>query len=208
MASVLVFMNSRIKKHFQQVDPVLFAVLEKIDNLPEIKAQAPDKYFLHLVDSIISQQLSGKAAATIFGRFQKLFPQDQITPERILKLPDQKIRDVGISFGKISYLKDLATKILDGTVEVDKLAKMSDQEVIDHLVKVKGIGKWTAEMFLMFTLGREDIYSLGDLGLTNGIKRLYEIEKPAKEQILDITDKWTPYRSYGALALWKSLDLP
>lgn len=201
-------MNIKIKKHFQRVDPVLYAVLEKLEVLPEVKVCPQDKYFLHLVDSIISQQLSGKAAATIFSRFKKLFIDEDITPERILKLADQTIRDVGISFGKISYLKDLATKILDGTVEVDKLAQMSDQEVTDHLIKVKGIGRWTAEMFLMFTLGREDVYSLGDLGLTNGIKKLYQIENPTKEQILKITDKWSPYRSFGSLVLWRCLDMP
>jgi DNA-3-methyladenine glycosylase II len=167
----------------------------------------PPDYFIDLVESIIGQQLSGKAADTIFGRFKKLFPKEQITPDYLLKIPDKKIRDAGISFSKISYIKGIAKAVKDKEIDLDKLEKLSDQEVIDELVKLKGVGEWTAEMFLMFSLLRTDIFSTGDLGLQNAVVKLYGLkEKPTKKELLEISAKWSPHRTLASRYLWQSLN--
>jgi DNA-3-methyladenine glycosylase II len=199
-----------ILKHFKKSDPVLFKIAEQVD-FPEQKIVEVEEYFITLIESITSQQLAVKAADTIFGRFLDLFPDRLPTPERILKLSDEKLRGVGLSRAKTNYIKDLAQKIYDGELELAKLTEMSDEEVIAELTKVKGIGRWTAEMFLIFALGREDIFSAGDLGLINAIKKLYGIEKPtvasAKADLEKLTEKWKPYRSFASRLLWKSLKL-
>lgn len=165
-------------------------------------------YFSELCEIIINQQLSDKAAATIFARFKKLFPKEKIIPQVLLKLSDEKIRSCGTSNAKVSFLKDLAEKVLAEDLRFDGLDKLSDEKVITELIKVKGIGPWTAEMFLMFTLGREDVFSHGDLGLRNAIKKLYKFKKdPTKKQIEKIVNKWKPYRTYACRILWKSLEL-
>jgi DNA-3-methyladenine glycosylase II len=200
-------MGNDINLHFKKADPILHAVLEKIGELEERKPQESDKYFEHLVDSIISQQLSGKAAATIFGRFVKLAPKGRITPENILKLKNEDIRACGVSNAKVSYIKDLAQKVKDKELNLKKLPEMEDEEVIAELTKVKGIGRWTAEMFLMFTLSRPDIFSHGDLGLKNAIKKIYQLENPTKEEVEAICSKWSPHKTVACRILWRSLDV-
>jgi len=126
----------------------------------------------------------------------------------LLKLSDKKIRSCGTSNSKVSFLKDLAAKVLKNDLKLNKLDKLSDDLVIKELTKVKGIGPWTAEMFLMFTLGREDIFSHGDLGLKNAIKKLYKFKKePTRKQIEKIVEIWKPYRTYASRILWKSLEI-
>ena len=198
-------MNKKIVDHFKKVDPILHSVIEKVGVLgPKIS----DDYFLELCEIIINQQLSDKAAATIFARFKKLFPQEKITPQILLKLSDEKIRSCGTSKAKVSFLKDLAKKVIVEELRLDKLDKLSDELVIDQLTTIKGIGPWTAEMFLMFTLGREDVFSHGDLGLRNAIKKLYKFRNdPTKKQIEKIVNKWKPYRTYACRILWKSLEI-
>lgn len=198
-------MKKKIREHFRRVDPKLFVWAERIE-LDE--RTIPDNLFEELVESIIGQQLSGKAADTIFGRLKKLFPKGEITPDRILKLSDEKIRECGTSWAKIKSLKDLAAKVKNKELDLDSLKKLPDEEVIIELVKVKGIGPWTAEMFLMFTLCRQDIFSHGDLGLRNGIKKIYGFKKePTRKQIEKIVRKWSPYRSYASRILWRSLEI-
>lgn len=192
-------------KHFKKADPVLYSVAIKIklEDHPR-----PDDYFIDLVESIISQQLSIKAADTIFGRFKKLFPKEKITPEGTLKLNDQKIRECGISFSKIAYIKGIAQAVVSKEIDLKKLDELSDEEVALELVKLKGIGQWTAEMFLMFSLKRPDVFSPGDLGLQNAIVRLYELDpKPKKEKLIEISSVWAPYRTTASRILWKSLEL-
>jgi DNA-3-methyladenine glycosylase II len=192
-------------KHFKKVDPVFYeiALKVKLEDHPR-----PDDYFVDLVDSIISQQLSGKAAATIFGRFKKLFPNEKITPEKLLKIPDEKIREAGISYSKIKYIKGIAEAVVNKQINLNALDKLSDEEVILELVKLKGVGNWTAEMFLMFTLGRPDIFSAGDLGLQNAMIKIYKLDaKPKKEVLIEISEKWSPYRTTASRILWKSLEL-
>ena len=112
-----------------------------------------------------------------------------------------------MSWSKVSYAKDLAQKVLDGEVHLTKLDDMANEEVVRELTTIKGIGEWTVEMFLMFTLNREDIFSFGDLGLKKGIMKVYEIENPTKEQIEEIVTPWSPYKTYGSIALWESLEI-
>lgn len=198
-------MKDKALSHFKNADPALYEISLKIKLDELIK---PEDYFVDLVDSIISQQLSGKAAATIFGRFKKLFKNGHITPSELVKLEDQTIRDAGISFSKIKYIKGVAKEIVDGKLDLNKLEKLNDGEVIEELVKLKGVGIWTAEMFLMFTLLREDIFSAGDLGLQNAIIRLYKLKnKPSREELIKLSSKWSPYRTTASRILWKSLEL-
>ena len=123
-------------------------------------------------------------------------------------MPKAKLRKVGLSGMKVEFMKDLSRKVLDGAVDFKKMKTWSDEEVIEHLVQVKGIGRWTAEMFLMFSLGREDIFSYGDLGLRNAMRKLYNLRKhPSPKQAEKISSAWKPYRSYASRYLWASLEL-
>ena len=157
-----------------------------------------------LVESIIGQQLSGKAADTIFKRFLALFNNQFPTPEKLIKTDDEKLRSAGMSYSKASYIKNIAKAFADGTLDIKILRKMSDDEVKKELTKIKGVGNWTAEMTLIFTLKREDVFSLGDAGLRRAIKNLYKIEK--EKDILKLSETWKPNRSYACWYLWKSLD--
>lgn len=159
-----------------------------------------------LIDSIISQQLSGKAAATIFGRFKLLFGKKFPTPKQILKMPDDKIRACGISYSKIRYIKGICQAIEDNTLNIKKISTLSDEEVIIELTKLKGVGRWTAEMILIFSLRRPDVFSVGDLGLRTAVSKLYKIEREDRAKIEELAKKWSPYRSLAARLLWKSLE--
>lgn len=195
---------SIIKTHFAKVDPVVAEVLSTVDLSEWFEDRSTDDHFFNLTRNIISQQLALKAASTIFGRFTDLV--GVVTPENVLKLEDQSLRDVGLSWAKVKYVKDLASKVYSGELDLTVIDSLGNQEVIDELTKVKGIGTWTAEMFLLFTLHRENIFSYGDLGLKNGFIKLYKVESPTPAQIQSIVAKWSPYESYGSVVLWHYLD--
>mgnify|MGYP001566854940 CR=1 FL=1 len=199
-------LNKAAREHFKKTDPILYKALEKVGKVEMDKPRSPKVYFEHLVRSIVFQQLSGKAANTIYSRFMALLPKGKVTPETILKLSDEEIRGAGISGQKMGYIRDLSQKVKDKEVDLNNLQNLSDEEVISELTKVKGIGRWTAEMFLMFTLTRPDIFSHGDLGLRNAIKMLYKLENPTQEQVELICAKWSPHRTYACRILWESLD--
>jgi DNA-3-methyladenine glycosylase II len=166
-------------------------------------------YYHELVDSIISQQLSVKAARTIEGRFKDLFGGEFPSPEQILEKDVEELRAVGLSRPKARYIQDLAMKILDGTVTFDTLDSLTNQEIVDELTKVKGIGVWTVHMFLMFCMGRLDVLPVGDLGIRNGIMKLYELDTlPDAVAIETIAraNKWHPYESVASWYIWQSLD--
>jgi len=192
--------------YLQKKDPVLGKIIEKV---PPLQREAEgSNYFLDLVESIVGQQLSVKAADTIWGRLINLSDNGDLTAKAILQIPDEKIRAAGISWSKIKYIKDLATKTIESPDMFEHFDTMSDEEIIDVLTKVKGIGRWTAEMFLMFAMGRPDIFSYGDLGLKNAIKKLYSLkEMPTEKQANKIAEKWKPYRTVACRYLWKSLEL-
>ena len=196
-------MYKKAVEHFKKVDPHLHSVGSRIDIIDLILHPDP---FIRLCRSIVGQQLSVKAASTIFGRFEKLF-QKEINPIELLKFSDEKLREAGLSFQKIKYLRDLSQKTLDKELDIYNLHKKNNDEVIADLLKVKGIGQWTAEMFLMFSLAREDVFSFGDLGLQNAIMKLYGLQaKPTIEYMEKLSKKWSPYRTYAALILWRSLN--
>jgi len=167
------------------------------------------QYYQELVDSIIGQQLSIKAADTILGRFKALFGGRFPTPEQILTKTPDELRAVGLSRAKVSYVQDLALHILEGRLQVGKLPRLSNEEVIRELTAVKGIGEWTAHMFLMFSLGRLDVLAVGDLGIRTAAMRLYELPTlPSAEQLRALADKhhWAPYESIACWYLWRSLN--
>ena len=199
-------MHKRVRSHFKKVDPKLFKILKNIGDLEIISPRNPEEYFFSLCREIVSQQLSGKAAETIFERFVALFPKKKITPNQLLKLSDQAIRKAGTSWAKVKYLKDLAQKVKNKEVYLKHLPKLSDEEVIKELTKIKGIGTWTAEMFLMFSLGREDVFSSGDLGLKRAIEKIYKTKNISDDQIEIISSKWSPYRTWACRILWSSRD--
>lgn len=192
-------------KHLSTIDPILAQLVKKY-NLPPQKVLRRSR-FEALVESIISQQLSVKAADTIFFRFVGLFPGSKFPkPEKVFKLPISKFRKVGISNSKALYIKELCRSIISKELKLASLHKLDNEAVIAELIKVKGIGRWTAEMFLMFTLRRPDVFSKGDLGLRNAIFKLYKLKKPVTEkQLENITKKWSPHRTTAARYLWHSL---
>lgn len=164
--------------------------------------------FVSLCSSIINQQLSNKAASTIFGRFKALFPKEKITAGKLSKMTTEKLRAVGISSQKANYLRDLAVKVLSKEVELEKFAILPDEAIVKELTSVKGIGRWTAEMFLMFALRREDVFSYGDLILRKSFQKLYGFKnEPIPQEIEKITSKWSPYKTYASRVLWRSYRL-
>jgi DNA-3-methyladenine glycosylase II len=199
-----------VAQHFAKVDPLLHEVIasreQEVFSYIDVSLD-PKEYFYKLCQAIISQQLAGKAADAIFNRFLDLFPDRQVTAERLMDIPEQAIRDIGASWAKARYIKDLGEKTAAGAIKYTLLNQLTDEEVILELTQVKGIGRWTAEMFLIFTLGRPDVFSLGDLGLKNAFKKLYKVEDAVTvEKMKKISASWSPYRSYASLTLWSYLD--
>jgi DNA-3-methyladenine glycosylase II len=193
-------------KHLAKNDPALAPVIKRA-GLPTFKPHT--NYYWELVDSIISQQLSVKAAASIEKRFQELFDSKTPEPAAILEKSEEELRAVGLSRPKIKYIKDLAQHILDERLNFNEFNNLSNEEIIKELTAVKGIGEWTAHMFLMFCMGRLDIFPVGDLGIKNGMKNLYGFkEVPTLEEMKSVASKynWHPYESAAAWYIWQSLD--
>jgi DNA-3-methyladenine glycosylase II len=182
-------------EEFLSKDKYISSLIKKYGSCT-IKPTSESKYFEDLVDAICSQQLSSKAAKTIFGRIKTLLVK--ITSENILAKTDQELRDCGLSWAKVSYIKDLAMKVKNEELIINNLNKLEDEKVIKELVSVKGIGRWTAEMFLMFSLARPDVLPNDDLGINKAIKNL---KIKAKD-----TEKWSPYRTIASWYLWRSLE--
>jgi DNA-3-methyladenine glycosylase II len=191
--------------HIKKSDPILALAIANITIRPIPRRE---NYFEALVEAIVSQQLSVKASDTIFTRFAALTPGKQFpTPHQVLKIPASKMRKAGLSKMKVSFIKDLAKHVIDKSVNLKEVNGWSDEKVIEHLTAVRGIGPWTAEMFLIFSLGREDVFSVGDLGLKNAIRTIYKLKKhPTPSQIKKITEKWSPYRSVASRYLWATLN--
>lgn len=185
-------------------DPILNKLVKKYGPPDNLKERSKFLYE-ELVESIIGQQLSGKAADTIFKRFLALYKNSEFpVPEVLLKTDVEKLRSSGMSYSKAGYIKNIAQAFVNKELEVKKLKKMADEDLKKELIKIKGVGNWTAEMILIFTFKREDVFSLGDAGLRRAIKNLYKIEKD--EDILKLAEKWKPKRSFACLYLWKSLE--
>jgi DNA-3-methyladenine glycosylase II len=162
--------------------------------------------FKALIRAIVGQQLSAKAAATIFSRFEALFDAFP-TPPQVLAVPDDRLRGVGLSSQKLGYLRDLCRRIVEGELPLDVLDRMDDEAVIEKLTQVKGIGRWTAEMFLIFRLQRPDVLPVGDLGIVRAVQRAYKLRKaPSPDRLTRIGEVWRPYRSVACWYLWASLN--
>jgi DNA-3-methyladenine glycosylase II len=190
--------------YLKKADPVLAAIIERVG---PCSMEFGEPTFHSLAESILYQQLNGSAAATIFNRFAAL-AGNPLTPQGILKLTDEQMREVGLSRQKTSYLRDLAEKTHAGLLEFERMPEMTDEDVITHLTQVKGVGVWTAHMFLMFTLRRPDILPTGDYGIQAAIKKHYKKRKWPKPDVMHkIAKPWTPYRSIACWYLWRSLDI-
>ena len=192
--------------HLRKSDPILAKIIADIGPC-RYDVKTFGTHFDALCRSIIYQQLSTKAAGTIHGRFLDLFPDRQPSPDALLAIPEETLRGVGLSRQKSSYLRDLAGKVHTGALPLDHLDTLPDQEIIDYLVQVKGIGVWTAQMFLMFRLGRLDVLPDLDLGIRNAIKKAYRVRGvPNAKRIAKIGEPWRPYASIACWYLWRSLD--
>ena len=190
--------------HLKKADPVLRAIIERVGpcrmefGLPE---------FCSLAEAIVYQQLNGKAAVMIFNRFAAL-AGEPITPQGILKLSDEQLRGVGLSKQKSAYLKDLAAKAASGLLDFTRLHELTDEEVIQHLTQVKGVGVWTAHMFLMFSLQRPNVLPTGDYGVQVAMRKHYKKRKlPKPKDMEKIAKAWEPYRSVACWYMWRSLDI-
>jgi DNA-3-methyladenine glycosylase II len=187
---------------FLRKDPALAGVIDIIGKY-ELKKRS--RHFAVLIESIISQQLATSAADAIFKRFKELYPKFP-TASDILATKKSKLRMVGLSSMKIEYLRDLAKHVEEGKLNMKTISRMSDEDVIAHLTQVKGIGRWTAEMFLIFSLGRQDIFPVGDLALRKGVQMLFSLpEMPKPKEAEKLGQKWKPYRTIATWYLWKSL---
>ena len=190
--------------HLKKCDPVLRAIIEQVG---PFRMQYGEPQLSALAEAIVYQQLNGKAAETIFKRFA-LLAGEPLTAEGILKLSDEQLRSVGLSKQKSAYLKDLAEKTASGALDFSRLPDLPDEEVIEHVTQVKGIGVWTAHMFLMFSLRRPNILPTGDYGVQMAIKRHYRKRKlPKPKDMEKIARAWEPYRSVACWYMWRSLDI-
>ena len=186
-------------------DPILRDLIRRYGDCGLADSQHADP-FKALVQAIISQQLSTRAAATIFARFCALF-EGFPAPAQVAAMSDARLRSVGLSAQKVGYLRDLCRRIEDGSLPFDALEQMADDEVIAALTRVKGIGRWTAEMFLMFRLHRPDVFPIGDLGIVKAIQKAYRLRKvPTPDRLNRLGESWRPYRSIACWYLWASLD--
>jgi DNA-3-methyladenine glycosylase II len=194
--------------HLKKVDPKLGQVIDKIGAYKGWPA-SNGTHFDAVCRSIVFQQLSGKAAGTIHGRFQGLYGGRTPLPEELATTSDEKLRAVGLSRQKSAYLKDLGARVASGEVPIETLHELTDEEVISALTQVKGIGRWTAQMFLMFRLGRPDVLPDLDLGVQKGIQRAYRLRTlPTPDKVKKIGAKWAPYRTVASWYMWRLLDTP
>ena len=189
---------------FLKKDPKFAKIIMQIG---DYNVKITKNRYQSLVEAIISQQLSGSAANSIIKKFRKLYKSKFPKPRDVIKTSDSKLRTTGLSKMKIIYIKELSKKIESKELNMRKISSQSDEQVIEILTDVKGIGRWTAEMFLIFSLGRLDILPVGDLGLKKGIQSMYALkELPEKEQIEQLAESWKPYRTVATWYLWKSLE--
>jgi DNA-3-methyladenine glycosylase II len=196
---------TRARRLLARRDPILRELMRAHGPCRLAARQHADP-FKALTRAIVGQQLSAKAAATIFSRFEALFDIFP-TPAHVIAVPDDRLRGVGLSSQKLGYLRDLCRRIVEGELPLDVLDRMDDEAVIENLTQVKGIGRWTAEMFLIFRLQRPDVLPVGDLGIVRAVQRAYKLRKaPSPDRLTRIGEAWRPYRSVACWYLWASLD--
>jgi DNA-3-methyladenine glycosylase II len=204
--------STKARKALAASDPTMAALIERIGpidietRLQRRKEERPNDAYGALLRAIVGQQLSTKAARTIYLRVIDLFGGRTPSPEQLLKAEEEDLRAAGLSGRKTEYVRDLASHVLSGELELDRLEELGDEEVIEEIVAVRGLGQWTAEMFLLFHLERPDVLSGGDLGIRKAIQIEYGLaEMPPPKRVLEIGEPWRPYRSLASLYLWESL---
>jgi DNA-3-methyladenine glycosylase II len=197
----------RARRHLIAADPVMADLIRRAGPCRLGASRGDDPFFL-LLRAIVSQQLSTRAAATIFGRLCALFPGEAPTPARLLALDDATLRGAGLSTNKTRFVRDLAARVRDGRLDLAALDATDDDDALEALTAVLGIGTWTAEIFLLFQLHRPDIFPVGDLGLLTAMQRQYRMRsRPTPKRALKVAEAWRPHRSVAAWYLWRSLEL-
>jgi DNA-3-methyladenine glycosylase II len=195
-------------RHLRRADPVLAAVVAR-HGPHRFELRTDGSHFDAIARAIVSQQLSVKAASTIHGRFRALYDGAGGTPDVVARIPERRLREAGLSWQKISYIQDLARRVTSGELELERIHEMPDDELVARLTAVKGVGVWTAQMFLMFRLGRPDVLPVLDLGIQKAVQRAYGLRKrPSHRQMEKIGKAWAPYRTIACWYLWRSLDQP
>ena len=205
-------MSARARKALAEADPTMGALIERIGKLDletrlaRRAEERPADAYGALLRAIVGQQLSTKAARTIYLRVLDLFDGGTPSPEQLLEASEKELRGAGLSGRKVEYTRDLARHVLAGELELDRLEELDDEAVIEEIVAVRGLGQWTAEMFLMFHLGRPDVLSGGDLGIRKAVQIEYGLEEmPPPKRVVEIGEVWRPHRSLASLYLWESL---
>jgi DNA-3-methyladenine glycosylase II len=201
--------DNRAVRRLAESDPVMGALIEELGPL-DLEARRrgrPADPYGALLRSIVGQQLSTKAARSIYGRLTEIFGGHPPTPQELLAADPERVRSAGLSRPKVAYLRDLAERIVDGDLDVEGLAELPDEEVAEQLIAVKGLGQWTVDMFLIFHLGRPDVLPVGDLGIRRAVERVYGLDEPPDAKTIErIAEPWRPQRSLASLYLWRSLD--
>jgi DNA-3-methyladenine glycosylase II len=207
-------MSDGASAHLRAVDPVMAALIDRVGELPEPSRPStrpnPGEHYAGLLRAIVGQQLSTRAAAAIWQRLLGHFDGRQPTPEEVLAADPEELRAAaGLSRAKTSYLRSLAEHVIEGSLELDRLEELDDDAVIAELVAVKGIGEWSAHMFLMFQLERPDVLAPGDLGIRRGIQIAYGLpELPTPTEVIALAEPWRPYRTAACRYLWRAIDAP
>jgi DNA-3-methyladenine glycosylase II len=204
--------SARARAALAVADPTMAALIERVGKidlatrLRRRKEERPADAYGALLRAIVGQQLSTKAARTIYLRVLEIFGGSTPSPEQLLDASEADLRGAGLSGRKVEYVRDLATHVLSGELELDRLEELGDEEAIEEIVAVRGLGRWTAEMFLIFHLERPDVLSGGDLGIRKAVQIEYGLEEmPAPERVVEIGEPWRPHRSLASLYLWESL---
>jgi len=196
--------------HLRQADPVMRELIDEFGPLSDVlrrRGRRPEEPYGALLRSIVGQQLSTKAARAIWERTLAIFDGRVPTPEELLAVDPEKLREAGNSRPKGAFMRSLAEHVLNGELELDRLDELSDEDIAAELTAVKGLGQWSADMFLIFHLGRPDILPVGDLGIRNAAKQAYNLRKlPSPDRLKRLARPWRPYRSLASLYLWRSLD--
>ncbi len=197
-------MHTKAVRSLRQSDPTLAAIIARVG---PCRLKPGRGYFAALCEAVISQQVSTKVAAVLYARFRGLFPRRTPTPAAMLALSDVRLREVGLSRQKSTYLRDLARHFANGQIPSRRLRRMTDDEIIASLVRVKGIGVWTAQMFLIFVMDRSDVLPVADLGLRKAVRLHYRLaDLPSAETLSALAEPWRPYRSVATWYLWQSLN--
>ncbi|MFA9288710.1 MAG: DNA-3-methyladenine glycosylase [Weeksellaceae bacterium] len=198
------FIPAEVLAHFKTHDPLMYqmAIQMTVPIGPRIK----EDLFLDICETIIGQQLSNKVADVLCTRFREYY-ENKVRPEKVLATPHETLRAMGLSNAKANYILGIAQAVVDKQLDLLTIATLENEAFITELTKLKGIGPWTAEMMLMFSLGRPDVFSTGDLGLKKGIMKIYSLDEVTIEDMLMLSEKWKPYRTYASQILWKSLEL-